>query len=279
MALNIHNNMMSLYTQRQNQTNNLKLQAGLQKLASGRRINSAADDAAGLAISEAMRAVVTGNERAITNAQDGVSLVQTAEGGLGQVHTMLNRLTDLATQAANGTLDDSQRQMLQDEAGQLMSEIDRISQATNFNGKKLLDGSLSSNGGDPLHLQIGEGAEAQNGIDVAVDDMASAALGLSGIDLTSVDGALAALGDIRSAISAVSDTRGSLGSTQNRLEHTIQNLQVTNENLAAAESRIRDADMAKSFMDYTRHNILGQASTAMMAHSNIQSQQVLQLLK
>lgn len=525
----IQNNLMAMNAQRQNSLNNMKLQTSLMKLSSGYRINSAADDAAGLAISERMRAQQTGVERAILNAQDGSSMIQTAEGALTEVHSILNRLTDLANQAANGTLQDSQRASINKEAGDLLKEIDRISKATNFNGVNLLDGSLSRggqgvatsgvrttetaavageyttdamqpvaglsggdvvsftlgmnngtsttmnftisddlatmtagdgtvyditgainagaidvdgdvfadavadqlkntsaagsftisqsgdtisfasreagtgaaritglsyavnnngstavnvntttppadaqraieqsalrlfdgsnesqatfsingqnfvlvndadyadtisklqsgdvtairvqgtsgasltaddlttiaanvnhrtglaleadagklvlkapSGGDGLNLQIGDTADAFNRMNVAIGDMSVAGLGLGSISFTTQEAAANALSRISSAIETVSSARGTLGAQQNRLESTIRNLQVTNENLTAAESRIRDTDMAKSMMDFIRQNVLSQSSQAMMAQANMQSQQVLQLLR
>lgn len=526
MAMIIQNNLMALSAQRHNSLNNLKLQSSLMKLASGYRINSAADDAAGLAVSERMRAQQTGLERAIANAQDGVSLVQTAEGALTEVHSMLNRLTELATQASNGIYNDSQRASLNREASDILKEIDRISQATNFNGIKVLDGSLNAGGaasvavsglavsqsaataasteyamadiaglsaGDSiqvelnlsdgsssameftvsddltrlvagdgqsyaiggsalggqvnasadalaeviagqlqggsagesfavsaeggaitmesreagagaarvnsfsigvnggaqsqvavsshtpaadaeysisqdslrvydgtneaaatfavngqefilaaagadvgglentnvnvirvgadsgaglsqadlrgiaaqvnqktgmafsataeglrvdapdsaggLRLQVGDTPAAYNQISVGIPDMSARGLGIAGIDLSTLAGAEAAMARIASARDMVSSTRGELGATQNRLSSTISNLQVTNENITAAESRIRDADMAKMIMDFTKRNILSQASNSMLAQANLQSQQVLQLLR
>lgn len=268
--MSVQNNMSALNANMQSKMNNLKLQTSLQKLASGYRINKAADDAAGLAISEKMRAQITGLERSMMNAWDGVSLVQTAEGSLDQVHSMLNRLTDLSMQASNGILNADQRQSIQSEANSILSEIDRISQSSNFNGKQLLDGNFSED------FAIGEGGETKN---VAIDDMSVSGLGLSGLDLTTASGASSAISTIRNAIDTVSSTRGDLGAAQNGLEHTINNLAVTNENMIAAESRIRDADMAKQFMDYTKNNILGQVSMSMQSHSSMQAQQVLQLLR
>ena len=523
--MNIQNNLMALQAHGQMKLNSLALQTSLQKLSSGYRINSAADDAAGLAISERIRAQATGLERSMLNAQDGMSLVQTAEGGLNEVHSMLNRLTDLAGQAANGVLNASQRQSIQKEVDSILNEIDRVSKATNFNGIKLLDGSLSGQGsnqvavsgvsvtetagtagvydysampgvtglaagdtinfsmalnngtsqnftftmneglgsmtaqdgtvysfasssggsisgadfaaavagqlrgsaagqsfavsssgggltltsreadtaapqirgvsyqvnnggyqsitgsitaptddradiakeslsifdgtnqssatftvngqkfalvsengfantvgkyqgdvnfikvsantgagltaddlssiaasvnqktglafqgnadgiqvkaqtgGEGVKLQVGSDASPYNMINVGIGNMSVAGLGLRGLDLTSQEGASRALSRISSAIDTVSGTRADLGATQNRLEYTINNLGVTYENITASESRIRDVDMAKELMNFTRRQILNQVSQAMLGQANAQSAQVLQLLK
>jgi flagellin len=266
---------MALNAQRQTQLNTLMLKSSLQKLASGYRVNSAGDDAAGLAISEAMRAQITGTQRAMMNAQDGVSFVQTAEGALSEVHSMLNRLTDLSVQAANGILSDEQRAGIQGEADAITSEIDRIAESTNFNGKKILDGSLMST---PLTLQVGE--TAPETVDVGIDSMSSASLlGTSGINLTTVGGASLAQTAVRSAVNLVSATRGDIGAIQNSLEHTVSNLGVKDENIQAAESRIRDADMALTLLEFTKRNVLQQSGMGMQAHALIQSQQVLQMLR
>ena len=513
----VQKNLMALQAHGQMQLNSLKLQSSLQKLSSGYRINSAADDAAGLAISERMRGQMTALERAMANAQDGISLVQTAEGAMSTMSTMMNRLTELATQASNGILNDSQRASLQQEADQLLQEMDRISKSTNFNGIKLLDGNLNGdgskqvsvkglsvtetapvagryeyqslpdvstlsakdsisftlglnngtsesfaftvsddgnnllaadgtsykladgvagaladqmqkspltahfsisekngglalanraagtaqpqiatlayqqgsgahtsltaqvtppanaradiagsaftvfdgsnqaaatfsvngekfalvneanyaetiasyeghvnfievqgtsgasltaqdlgviashinqktglafqtngsggiqvrgqNGSEGLSLQVGESADSYNRINVAVGDMSSRGLGLSGLDFSSVESASRALSRISAAQERISATRGDLGATQNRLEYTIQSLGVQHENITAAESRIRDVDMAKEMMNYVRSNVLNQASQAMLAQANSQTSQVLQLLR
>ncbi len=271
----VQNNILGLNAQRQTQLNNQKLQSSLAKLASGLRINSAGDDAAGLAISERMRAQMSGLDRSVMNAQDGSSLLRTADGALTEVHGMLNRLADLAGQAANGILDNDQRQSIQNEATAIMQEMDRIAEATTFNGTKVLDGSLT--GSDALNLQVSDEAGAQ--ISVEVQDMSTQGLGLGALSLDTQQGAMDAVDTIRSAIETVSTTRGSLGALSNRLDATISNSQVANENIMAAESRVRDADMAKLMMEFTKQKVLSQAGTAMMAHSNMNSQQVLQLLR
>ncbi|MDW2798155.1 flagellin [Clostridium boliviensis] len=412
--MRIQHNIAALNSYRQLGSNNTSVAKNLEKLSSGYRINRAGDDAAGLAISEKMRAQITGLETAQKNANDGISLVQTAEGALTEVHSMLNRMTELATQSANGTYQDNvDRENLTKEVNSLKSEIDRISEGTNFNGINLLDGSLGKSTGVPgtamvttgdalgaaatvleasgasiapnqdvsiadatggkisvtvtntddgsakttvidlaevtkrtngtntgaalggtdtlaagetatidltsvglgkidivgnggnaaalatglagtisgvgtpvgggtgtgLALQIGDTGDDFNNLTVSVGSMSSKALGLDSIDVSTQSGAKNAIKTIKDAINTVSSTRGDLGALQNRLEHTINNLGVTSENMSAAESRIRDVDMAKEMMNYTKNNILVQSSQAMLAQANQLPQGVLQLLK
>ena len=404
--MRIQHNIAALNSYRNLTGNNNAVSKNLEKLSSGYRINRAGDDAAGLAISEKMRAQITGLNTASKNAQDGVSLVQTAEGALTEVHSMLNRMVELADQSANGTYDNAvDRANLQKEIASLKDEIDRIADSTNFNGINLLDGSLSSaNGitftagtpsadtmgvadfqvmfgsqvdgksitvevssnnqskneatisadgkitlsfdgkqnvtaddiaamikgldtskvtgmdkdklkavlstatvtgtgvtaaknagtaagidvpqntpvaakGEALTLQIGDTAEDFNQMAVSVGDMHTDALGIADIDISTQEGAKKAVASIKSAINSVSSTRGDLGAIQNRLEHTINNLSVTAENMTAAESRIRDVDMANEMMAYTKNNILVQSSQAMLAQANQLPQGVLQLLQ
>lgn len=431
--MRIQHNIAALNSYRQLGSNNTSVSKNLEKLSSGYRINRAGDDAAGLAISEKMRAQITGLETASKNANDGISLVQTAEGALTEVHSMLNRMVELATQSANGTYqDDVDRENLTKEVNSLKSEIDRISEGTNFNGINLLDGSLGKTTGAPdtmvaigssignttvtkatgaslsvdndktagvdesqsvgitagpagagnetkititvtnnadgsakttvidlkdvttitngtgagtslgngtlkagqtatidlssvglgkievtvnnaqtedaegladalkagtvisgkgtkptgteatgsgLALQIGDTGDDFNNLTVSVGSMSSKSLGLDTVDVSTQSGAKAAIKTIKNAINTVSSTRGDLGALQNRLEHTINNLGVTSENMTAAESRIRDVDMAKEMMNYTKNNILVQSSQAMLAQANQIPQGVLQLLK
>ena len=393
--MRIQHNIAALNSYRQLGTNNNAISRNLEKLSSGYRINRAGDDAAGLAISEKMRAQITGLETAQKNANDGISLVQTAEGALTEVHSMLNRMVELSTQASNGIYNTQDRANLQAEVDQLTSEIDRISESTNFNGINLLDGTLGSGvtkeaaeftidlagisvtgtaaandtftieiagqtltsgvalgteknatdiaglfntktvsiGGETytaavngtkltltsatagkldstkvptagsvtikngtgtgvtinsgaanlvvtskgkdevtglngLKLQIGDTADDFNKISVAVNAMNSDTLNISGLDITTTEGADDAVSAFKAAIDQVSTVRGNLGAIQNRLEHTINNLGVTTENITAAESRIRDTDMAEEMMAYTKNNILVQASQAMLAQAN-----------
>ena len=276
--MRIQHNIAALNSYKNLTSNNGTVGKNLEKLSSGYRINRAGDDAAGLAISEKMRAQITGLETASKNASDGISLIQTAEGAMTEVHSMLNRMVELAQQSANGTYDnDVDRNNLQMEFTALSKEIDRISSGTTFNGTKLLNGDLSSTG---LTLQIGETSAAFNQIAVTIAKTDSATLGIdTSVGVDTQTKAATAVSILKTAINTVSSTRGRLGATQNRLEHTINNLSVASENMTAAESRIRDVDMAKEMMSYTKNNILVQASQAMLAQANQVPQGVLQLLK
>ena len=408
--MRIQHNIAALNSYRQLSGNNSAVSKNLEKLSSGYKINRAGDDAAGLAISEKMRAQITGLETAQKNANDGISLVQTAEGALTEVHTMLNRMVELADQSANGTYDNKvDRANLQKEVKSLNDEINRIAEGTNFNGINLLDGSLGvsatiepGEGGDGnntagkatktvldfskvvaengniqagatvklgdkvfefvkaggtaktagatavtiganrdksvealatkiaanqgsddygkntgevatatankgvitittkapeaavttafdgiaasatgigLTLQVGDTSDDFNKLTVSAGSMSAKSLGIADVDISTQDGASSAIDKIRTAINTVSSTRGDLGAIQNRLEHTINNLSVTTENMTAAESRIRDTDMADEMMSYTKNNILVQASQAMLAQANQVPQGVLQLLQ
>ena len=389
MGMVVRSNIMAVNAQRQLGMNNSQVGKALEKLSSGYRINRAGDDASGLAISEKMKAQIKGLDTASLNSQDGISLVQTAEGALTEVHNMLNRMTELATRAANGINEDSNRASLQKEVAKLQEEIDRISEGTNFNNLKLLDGSqtyagnkaligqgtangvmgLSVEGGnlsttdgisvnisgdsvgtisvtltngtgvtfattqtgkgfysitadvskvtdekikarwagvtinfsvdqastdgnykagaqaftagknESMQLQIGDTADSFNQLKVSIGSMSSAALGVDKVDISTQDGAAKAIDIIRNAIDRVSSQRASLGATQNRLEYTINNLDTASENLQSANSRIRDTDMAKMMMEYTKMNVLTQSAQAMLAQANQQPQSVLQLLQ
>lgn len=417
----IQHNIMALNSHRQLKGNNGATSKSLEKLSSGFKINRAGDDAAGLAVSEKMRAQIKGLEAASANAQDAISLVQTAEGGLQEVHSILNRMTELATKASNGTYDNKvDRKASQDEMDALLKEIDRISSSTNFNGINLLDGKLgqataqlagydkaslntafattgkiavtdvegitltnidgtvematnagggAANGnldititdkdgnatttsiklsdfvknkdgsaftpgvkgvegyidltsvglgkisfittdatastvanlqtdlvtkfgtaanvtaaagggaGTGLKLQIGETSANYNQLEVSIKSMDTASLQIQNLKIDTPELAKDAIDKIKDAINQVSDTRGQLGAVQNRLEHTINNLGVTTENITAAESRIRDVDMAKEMMEFTKNNVLMQSAQAMLAQANQQPQSVLQLLR
>ena len=274
--MRINHNIAALNTYRQLTANNVMQQKSLAKLSSGLRINSAADDAAGLAISEKMRGQIRGLEMASKNAQDGISLIQTAEGALNETHAILQRMRELAVQSANDTNTDADRAELQKEVDQLITEIDRIANNTEFNTKKLLDGSLSGSGnGLMFHI----GANSGQSIELNIAKMTAAGLGVSGLTISSQSGADDAITIINNAIETVSAERSKLGAYQNRLEHTINNLGTASENLIAAESRIRDVDMAKEMMEFTKTNILSQAAQAMLAQANQLPQGVLQLLR
>ena len=402
--MRIQHNIMAMNAYRNYTNNTSALSKNLEKLSSGYKINRAGDDAAGLAISEKMRAQITGLETAQKNAKDGISLVQTAEGALTEVHDMLNRMYELAEQSANGTFEDgTDRKQLQKEVDQLKSEINRIADSANFNGIKLLDGSMAANGttkingaaagakagvdvsivadslfaedgtrselkfslaavssnaadgakvtkngvtislkkgqeysaadiqallakatasgtgvsddmlesvqnatvsgtgitkgsqawtslvkstgtaqpnqGKPLTLQIGDTSDSFNQLKVGIKDCHVDALGLTDMKIGDQDSAAKALDKIKSAINYVSDVRGTLGATQNRLDHTINNLSVMQENIQDAESTIRDTDVADEMMAYTKNNILIQSAQAMLAQANQVPQGVLQLLQ
>ncbi|KJE27546.1 flagellar hook-associated protein 3 [Geobacillus kaustophilus] len=326
--MRINHNIAALNTYRQLTTNTTNASKSIEKLSSGLRINRAGDDAAGLAISEKMRGQIRGLEQASRNAQDGISLIQTAEGALNEVHSILQRMRELATQAANSTNTQADREQLQKEFNQLTSEINRIGNTTEFNTQKLLNGNVS--GASPIKLQIG--ANTNQSFEIKIFDMRAQALGLAGasgasannigaattsngtsvssvlsggianakfaggtankltdvsntgtdeyaLDIMTFSGATAAISKIDIAINTVSTERARLGSYQNRLEHTINNLDTSAENLTAAESRIRDVDMAKEMMEFTKQNILTQAAQSMLAQANQQPQSVLQLLR
>lgn len=256
--------------------------SSMERLASGLRINRAGDDAAGLAISEKMRGQIRGLNQAVRNAQDGISLIQTAEGALNETHAILQRMRELAAQAANDTNTTSDRVALQTEINQLIAEIDRIGNSTQFNTQTLLDGSRS-NGKNRFSFQIG--ANAGQSMTIEIADMRSMALHISKepnsqffLDVTSHEKATAALGRLDLAIEKVSSQRSSLGASQNRLQFTISNLLNTSENLQAAESRIRDVDMAREMIEYTKRTILSQTALAMLAQANQQAQSILRLL-
>lgn len=277
--MRIQHNIAALNSYNRLSNNNNAVSKNLEKLSSGYRINRAGDDAAGLAISEKMRAQIKSLDTAQKNAQDGISLVQTAEGALTEVHDMLNRMVELAQQSANGTYDNTtDRKNLQEELSALQTEIDRIADSTNFNGQKLLDGTVATTG---LSLQIGEDSATHNKLDLKIANMKTASLGVAAasVKVDSVTAAQAAVSTIKAAINTVSEARGKLGATQNRLEHTINNLSATSENMQTAEGRIRDTDMAKEMMAYTKNNILSQAAQSMLAQANQQPQGVLQLLQ
>ena len=244
-----------------------------EKLSSGYRINRAGDDAAGLTISEKMRSQIRGLDKASANAQDGVSLIQTAEGALNEAHSILQRMNELATQAANDTNTSSDRTAIQKEINALTSELDRIASTTQFNSMNLLDGTFSSK-----NLQVG--ALQNQKIGISIKAMNASGIGLTAAKLSVITftKAGAAMKAIQRAIGQVSDQSSALGALQNRLEHTIANLDTTSENTSAAESRIRDVDMAKEMVNYSKNNILAQAGQSMLAQANQSTQGVLSLL-
>ncbi|WAT23646.1 flagellin Hag (plasmid) [Bacillus halotolerans] len=301
--MRINHNIAALNTLNRLGSNNSASQKNMEKLSSGLRINRAGDDAAGLAISEKMRGQIRGLEMASKNSQDGISLIQTAEGALTETHSILQRVRELVVQAGNsGTQDGTDLQAIQDEISSLVEEIgggankNGISDRTEFNGKKLLNGDFAT---AKLTFQIGANAGQQ--LDVNIGNMAANAIGavddtgalvanqaVSNIDVTKFKDSAHDAADVGfdtqlkivdDAINTVSTQRSKLGAVQNRLEHTINNLGASGENLTAAESRIRDVDMAKEMSEFTKNNILSQASQAMLAQANQQPQNVLQLLR
>ena len=246
-------------------------QKNLEKLSSGYRINRSADDAAGLAISEQMRSKINGLDQASANASDAIGLIQTAEGALTETHSMLQRMVTLATQSANGTYNSTARGAIGEEVTALKAEIDRIATTTDYNGVKPIASTSA------ITVQIGP--TSGETLSISAAKMDSGSLGLSQIAVNSVSAANGAITKINDAINTVSTHRAKLGASQNRLEHTINNLKTTNENMTAAESRIRDTDMAKEMAAFTKNNILNQAAQSMLSQANQQPQGVLSLLR
>ena len=267
----VQHNLSAMNTNRQLGTVTSALSTSTEKLSSGYRINRAADDAAGLSISEKLRSQIRGLDKAASNAQDGISLIQVAEGALNETHSILQRMNELATQAANDTNVTADRNAIQSEMDQL-SEIDRIHETTQFNTQNLLDGSFKNK-----NLQIG----AQSGqiISINISQMDSAHIGVGSLSVSDNGSAGTAMSKIQAAITSVSEQRSSLGAIQNRLEHTINNLNTTSENTSSAESRIRDTDMASEMVEYSKNNILQQAGQSMLAQANQQTQGILSLLQ
>jgi flagellin len=268
MSLRINSNPEAMNAHRQLLATSDKLSKSMERLASGYRINRAADDAAGLAISEKLRGQISGLAQAQRNTGDAVSLVQTAEGALNEVHSMLQRVRELAVQFKNGTLSTNDRGAIQSEVNQLASEIDRIGQSVQFNNVPLL------NGAGQITFQVG--AQDNEVITVTTVSLGSA---VTSAAFALSAGGVSDIGEIDSAIDAVSAQRAQFGAVQNRLEHTMNNLASYHENLVASESRIRDADMASEMVDFTKTQILQQAGTSMLAQANQLPQSVLTLLR
>ena len=274
-------------------------QKNLEKLSSGYRINRSADDAAGLAISEQMRSKINGLDQASANASDAIGLIQTAEGALTETHSMLQRMVTLATQSANGTYNSTARGAISAEVQALKDEIDRIASTTDYNGVKPLQKTAATGGGGAgavtppaapapggaatpaatSGIQVQIGPTASETLQIATTNMNTSSLGVKNISVSTVSKANSAITAINSAINKVSTHRAKLGASQNRLEHTINNLKTTNENMTAAESRIRDTDMAKEMAAFTKNNILNQAAQSMLSQANQQPQGVLSLLR
>jgi flagellin len=284
MPVRIFNNIPSLNAQRILGTNNDRLAQSVERISSGIRINRGADDAAGLAISEALRSDIRALRQAVRNANDGISLINVTEGALNEQSSILIRLRELASQSATGTVGSTERQTIQLEFNALRSEIDRISATTQFNGQGLVDGSLASSASSSTQvlIQVGidSGANSRINLNTEVDLAAvtASSLSIDSLSLTSAAGALTALDTINTAISSVTQGRGKVGAVQNRLTRSVANLSGTIENLQAAESSIRDADIAEEIATLTRNQILVQSSTAMVGQANLIPQSILQLL-
>ena len=267
----IQHNIAANNAYRNLSTNASNGQKNLEKLSSGYRINRSADDAAGLAISEQMRSKINGLDQATSNANDAIGLIQTAEGALTETHSMLQRMVTLATQSANGTYNSTARTAIGEEVTALKAELNRIASTTDYNGVKPLNQTTD------ITVQIGP--TSGETLAIASAKMGSSALSVAGIDVSTVSKANSAITTINKAINTVSTHRAKLGASQNRLEHTINNLKTTNENMTAAESRIRDTDMAKEMAAFTKNNILNQAAQSMLSQANQQPQGVLSLLR
>ena len=268
----VQHNLTAMNTNRQLGITTGAQAKSTEKLSSGYRINRAGDDAAGLSISEKMRSQISGLDKASSNAQDGISAIQVAEGALNETHAILRRMNELATQAANDTNTTTDRTAIQAEIDQLTSEIDRIRSTTQFNTMNLLDGSFTGK-----NLQVG--ALERQVIEISISDMSSDKLKITGQTVDSNQNAGKAMTAFQEAIDTVSTQRSKLGAIQNRLEHTIANLDTTSENTSAAESRIRDVDMAEEMVTYSKNQILAQAGQSMLAQANQANQGVLTLLQ
>jgi flagellin len=269
MSLRIQNNVEAFNAQRQLVGNSDKLAKAMEKLSSGYRINRAGDDAAGLAISEKLRGQIGGLGQASRNASDAVSMVQTAEGALNEVHSMLQRVRELAVQYKNGTLSSNDQLSIQSEVNQLKAEIERIGSETDFNGTKLLNSASTT-----ISFQVGA-ADAQQ---ITVATISVGAQVIAGVYTLTTSGATD-IAEIDTAINNISAARATFGAVQNRLEHTVANIASYQENLTASESRIRDADMASEMVAFTKFQILQQAGTSMLAQANQAPQSVLSLLR
>ncbi|WP_088041556.1 flagellin [Bacillus sp. EAC] len=277
--MRINHNIAALNSHRQLTANNANASKNMEKLSSGLRINRAGDDAAGLSISEKMRGQIRGLDQASRNSQDGISMIQTAEGSLNEVHSILQRMRELAVQSSNDTNVQADRDALDLEFQQLGSEVKRISTDTEFNTQKLLNGAAGAAGKVEIQVGANQGQSFQLDFKQAGIDLTATNTALAAMDVTSQTNADSAIGNLDTEIANVSTGRSTLGSWQNRLEHTVANLNNASENLTASESRIRDVDMAKEMMEFTKNNILTQASQAMLAQANQQPQGVLQLLR
>lgn len=282
----INHNMSALYANRTLGISNDQLMGNIEKLSSGQRINKASDDASGLAVSEKMRSQIRGLNQANRNIQNGVSFIQSTEGYLQETTDILQRIRELAVQSANGIYSDEDRMQIQVEVSQLVAEIDRVASQAQFNGMNMLTGSFAQDSSTGRIMQFQIGANVDQNTRVFIGTMTAQALGLKGaqgndeqIGISTPDSANAAIATIDNALLTVSKQRADLGAYQNRFETAAQGVGVAAENLQAAESRIRDVDMASEMVEYTKNQILTQSGTAMLAQANSQSQNVLALLR
>ncbi len=275
MALIVNNNIASITAQRNLGISTQQLQGSVARLSSGLRITKASDDAAGLGISETLRAQIRSINQAVRNSNDGISLLQIADGGAANIGGLLARLRELAEQSASGILGSNERSFLDQEFVALRSEIDRISAVTEFNGVKLLSGSEN----DSLSIQIGFRSSSNDTLTLSLNDLDTNNLSLTSVNVSTSANALSALSNIDNAISAVASARANVGSLQNRIDAAVKNLEVANENVSAAESRIRDADIAFETALFTRNQILVSAGTSILAQANTLPQQALSLLQ
>jgi len=278
--MRINTNIMALNANNMLSRNQGGVESSIRRLSSGLRINSAADDASGLAISEKMRSQIRGLKQAESNAQDGISMIQTAEGALQQTTDILQRMRELVVKAQNsGVLQNDDKTAIQTEIDELAAEIDRIAESTTFNKKQLLNGALDgSDAAKIANFKIGANDFSKDMLGVTIDAMTATNLGVNDLKVIADADAEAALTALDTAIGTVSKERAKLGAVQNRMEYAIENLSTTSENLSAAESRIRDVDMAEEMVNYTKNNILNQTAMAMLAQANQQPQQILSLL-
>ena len=284
----INHNLSAMFADRSLRTVNDDVTKGMEKLSSGMRINRAGDDASGLAVSEKMRSQIRGLERASKNAQDGISFIQATEGYLQESQDIIQRLRELAVQASNGIYSSEDRMQIQVEVSQLVDEIDRIASHAQFNGMNLLTGRFARDNGENMvtgSMWFHIGANMDQRVQVYIGTMTSKALGVKNVGDNTIisyetpDGSNRAIGTLDQALKIVNKQRADLGAYQNRLEHAVRGISVGAENLQAAESRIRDADMANEMVSYTKNQILSQAGNAMLAQANQKTQQVLQLLQ
>jgi flagellin len=273
----INHNMSAMYANRTLGVTQANIAGDIEKLSSGQRINRAADDASGLAVSEKMRSQVRGLNQAERNIQNGVSFIQTTEGYLQETQDILQRVRELSVQSANGIYTEEDRQQIQVEVSQLIDEIDRVASHAQFNTMNLLTGRFAENGGTQS-MRLHVGANMDQFQEIYIGDMSATALEVKGIELTDMDKANAAIGTLDSALQKVSKQRADLGGYQNRFEEAAKGVAIAAENLQASESRIRDADMASEVVSFTKNQILSQAGNAMLAQANVQTQGVLQLL-